>query len=298
MVVCHLKEDLKMKFLNNGITGHRGDPQGIMKKLLVVFFCTVCFLLSGEDKFPPIITVPGEFDAVHGHIQGICASQEAIYLSCQTGIFKINWQGKLLKYAKVVNHTGDLCFHNGKVYSSVAYYDTARKGKGAIIEYSADLEELRRFELDFPIDGIAVMDGYFYFGAGPNPRKSHRGNKLARLAADFSGKIEFIKIDHGYPTRFGTQAITTWGNQLFASFYGASTPWQMASFDRNGKTLKVLKFNGNYGFEALPGNIGTMAPRFLRLSEAYNRKKKESPRFRLDFYEYQNGGMVNLSAEK
>ena len=259
---------------------------------------TVGILLSGGEKFSPIVTVPGEFDAVKGHIQGICASPGAIYLSCQTGIFKINWQGKLLKYAKAVDHTGDLCFYNGKVYSSVACYETSRKGKGAIIEYSADLEELRRYELDFPIDGIAVMDGYFYFGAGPNPRNSHRGNKLARLAADFSGEIEFVKIDHGYPTRFGTQAITTWKNQLFASFYDASTPWQMAVFDQNGKTVNVLKFNANYGFEALPGVSGSNPPRFLRLSEVYSRKKKEIPRYRLDFYEYRDGRMVKLSTEK
>ena len=254
--------------------------------------------MTGGEKFSPIITVPGEFDAVSGHMQGICASKEAIYLACQTGIFKIDWHGKLLEYARVVNHTGDLCFYNGKVYSSVAYYETSRKGRGAIIEYSADLKELRRYELDFPIDGIAVLDGFFYFGAGPNPPTAHRGNKLARLAADFSGKIEFVKIDHGHPTRFGTQAITVADDKLFTSFYGASTPWQMAVFDGRGTLLRVLKFNANYGFEAIGGSFKGDVPRFLRLSEIYDRRKKEIPRYRLDFYEYRDGGMVKLSAGK
>ncbi len=267
-----------------------------MKLLSILFFAVFAFIVSAGESFSPIVTRPGEFDRINGHMQGICASDDAIYLACQTGIFKINWKGELVKYTKAVNHTGDLCFYNGKVYSSVAYYSKQLKGRGAIVEYSSDLEELRRYELDFPIDGIAVMNGFFYFGAGPNPPKGHRGNKLAVLKADFSGKINFVKIDHGYPTRFGTQAITVWKDQIFASFYGDKTAMQSAVFDEQGKTLKVLKFSGNYGFEALPPRFKSENPRFLHLSGFYNRKKKEAPRFRLDFYEYRDGQMVNLSS--
>ena len=266
-----------------------------MKLLSILFFAVFAFIVSAGESFSPIVTRPGEFDRINGHMQGICASNDAIYIACQTGIFKIDWQGKLLKYTKAVNHTGDLCFYNGKVYSSVAYYDKHLKGRGAIVEYNSDLEELRCYELDFPIDGIAVINGFFYFGAGPNPPVSHRGNKLAVLKADFSGKIRFVKIDHGYPTRFGTQAITVWKDQIFASFYGAQTPMQSAVFDEQGKTLKVLKFNANYGFEALPERFKSADPRFLRLSEFYDRKNNGSPRFRLDFYEYRDGNMVKLS---
>ena len=268
-----------------------------MKLRSILFSVVFAFLLSAEEFFSPIVTRPGEFEKVKGHMQGICASDEAIYLACQTGIFKINWNGELLKYVQAENHTGDLCFYNGKVYSSIACYEPERKGKGAIIEYSSDLEELRRYDLDFPIDGIAVVNDYFYFGAGPNPPTAHRGNKFAVLKADFSGKINFVKIDHGYPTRFGTQAITVWKDHIFASFYGAKTPMQSAVFDRQGNTLKVLKFNANFGFEALPPRFKSAVPRFLRLSELYNRKKKESPRFRLDFYEYRDGVMVNISCK-
>ena len=71
---------------------------------------------------------------------------------------------------------------------------------------------------------------------------------------------------------------------------------ETAVFDGSGKLVNVLKFGANYGFEALPPRFKSENPRFLRLSGFYNQKKKEAPRFRLDFYEYRDGQMVNLSS--
>lgn len=267
-----------------------------MKKFLLLFFIAAAAMLRGENcTFKSIFTVKGELQGTSGHMQGICASDDALYFAHQKGIFKLDWNGKMLKHVPADNHTGDLCFYNGKVYSSIAYYDQAHRGKGAIVEYSSDLEELRRYELDFPIDGIAVLNGFFYFGAGPNPRKGHRGNRLGKLSADFSGKISFVKIDHGYKTCFGTQAITVWKDQLFVSFYGSGTPMASAIFDGDGKLIAALKFSANIGFEALPPRFRSARPRFLRLVPIYDRKKGETPHFRLDFYEYRGGKMIRIS---
>ena len=269
-----------------------------MKKfLLLILFAFISGLCAGEN-YVPIIAGKGELDAVVGHIQGICASDDALYISHQKGIFKLDWQGRVLKYVKAENHTGDLCFYNGRVYSAIACYDPKLKGKGAIQEYSSDLDVLRRYALPFPIDGIAVLDGHFYFGVGPNPPKAHRGNRLGKLATDFSGEISFVKIDHGYPTRWGTQAITVCKNQLFVSFYGAKTPMETAVFDGSGKLVNVLKFGANYGFEALPPRFKSDKCRFLKLVNVYNLRKKESPLIRLDFYEYDSGKMNKISREK
>ena len=266
-----------------------------MKKFLLLVLST-CFwgVCIGED-YAPIVAGNGELNAVSGHIQGICASDDALYIAHQKGIFKANWEGKVIKHVEAENHTGDICFYKGKIYSAIACYDRERRGKGAIQEYSSDLEVLRRYELPFPIDGISVLNDHFYFGVGPNPPKSHRGNRLGKLAADFSGKIEFLKIDHGYPTRFGTQAITTCRNLLFVSFYGAKTPMETAVFDGDGKLVDVLNFNANFGFEALPERFKSDRFRFLKLINLYSRRKKETPKIRLDFFEYHPGKMINLS---
>ena len=269
-----------------------------MKKfMLLVLLALISGICAGEN-YVPIVAGKGELDAAFGHIQGICASDDALYFSHQKGIFKLDWNGRVLKHIKAENHTGDLCFYNGRVYSAIACYDPERRGKGAIQEFSSDLEVLRRYELPFPIDGIAVSDGHFDFGVGPNPAKAHRGNRLGKLAADFSGKIDFIKIDHGYETRWGTQTITNYKNLLFVSFYGAKTPMETAVFDKNGKLIDVLPFNANFGFEVLPHRFKSEKFRFLKLVNLYNFRKKESPQIRLDFYEYDSGKMNKISRDK
>ena len=262
-----------------------------MKKFLLLTTIVLSFCVSGGENFAPITAGNGELDAASGHIQGICASDEALYFSHQKGIFKLDWTGKVLKHVTTENHTGDLCFYNGKIYSAIACYEPERRGRGAIQEFSEDLEALRRYDLPFPIDGITVLNGFFYFGAGPNPPKAHRGNRLAKLAADFSGKISFVNIDHGYNTKWGCQAVTSAGNLLFISFYGSGTPMATAVFDENGKTVNVLKFSANKGLTVLPPRFKSAKPRFLKLVELRRHGKKDSPMVQLDFYEYDSGKM-------
>lgn len=264
-----------------------------MKKILLLLLFSAFVLCAGE-KFSAIYTLPGELDTITGHVQGICASNDAIYLSHQKGIVKLSWNGKVLKHVPAPDHTGDICFYNGKLYAAIAYYGH-RRGKGAIKEYSADLDELRTLELDFPTDGITVLNGSFYFGAGPNPSTLHRGNRLARTPLDLSGKITFIKIDHGFPTRFGTQAITTCGNFLIATFYGGKNTRNTAIFDADGKLIQTFDFNAGMGFAALPPRFKTSTPVFLRLRALYNMRKKESPRVCFDFYALRNGTLVKIN---
>ena len=269
-----------------------------MKKFLLLVSLMLIQFVHGGGSFDAIVAGNGELNAASGHIQGICVSDEALYFSHQKGIFKVDWSGKVIKHVNTENHTGDICYYNGRVYSAIACYDPKLQGRGAIQEFSSDLEALRRYDLPFPIDGITQMNGFFYFGVGPNPPQAHRGNRLGKIAADFSGEITFLKIDHGYDTRFGCQAITSYGDLLFISFYGAKTPMESAVFDKDGKLVKVLKFSASKGFAALPPRFKSEKPRFLKLVEIHNRRKKESPKVRVYFVEYDSGKMVDITRKK
>ncbi len=266
-----------------------------MKNLLLLFLFSLALSVAASEKIPAIYTVKGELDKSIGHIQGACASQEHLYLSHMKGIFKLDRNGKVLAHATTVSHTGDICFYNGKIYSAVAYYDKARKGKGAIKEYSADLKELRTYELDNPSDGITAMNGFLYFGIGPSPQKLHRGNKVGKLSADMSGKPEIFEIDHGYPTHFGAQTMTNDGKNIYVSFYAGSAKntCHSAVFTPELKLVAAVKFAASIGFDVLPGAGSGEYPVFFKLC-GLNRKK-EKPLCRFDFYKYADGKMINIT---
>ena len=100
-----------------------------------------------ETGFPSPLIV-GTFDPKGSHIQGACVSDDAIYLSQMTCIYKFDWSGKLLKRLPVISHTGDLCFYKGEIYTSVSVYHSARKCKGLIQVFDADLNFVREKELE------------------------------------------------------------------------------------------------------------------------------------------------------
>ena len=259
---------------------------------LVMFFS---FSAAAEEivKIPALYTVPGELKLMRTHAQGACATKDAIYLSHRDGIFKLDRQGKFIKHISSPSHTGDICFFNGRIYAAIALPD----GNGEIREYSADLEELRVKPLDFPIDGITVLNGFFYVGAGPNPAGLHRGNRLAVIPSDMSGIPQIIAIDHGEETRYGTQTMTTCGDWIFASFYGDKKRGMLSAFfDKSGNTVKTLKFNANYGFSEATEFFQSKVPIFLRVVPLYRvSRRDEDPRYRIDFYKFEKGKLTNIT---
>lgn len=264
----------------------------IMLKFLITALLFSVFMVSASEKIPAIHTI-GTFEKSSGHIQGGCISNDAVFLSHKAGIFKLDRTGKLLKHVPTVIHTGDICFYNGKVYSAICYYDQARKGKGAIKEYSSDLEELRTYELDFPIDGITCLNGFLYFGVGPNPPALHRGNRVAKMPADFSGKPEIFPIDHGYMTNYGPQTMTNDGKNIFISFYSSQkNSCRSAIFSSDLQLIKALDFEASMGFDVFPGIGNGKDPVFFKLCETNSKKTKSR---RLNFYKYKDGKMVNVT---
>ena len=93
-------------------------------------------LLAADWKVPNWSTIVTEMEATNqwdgkvwcGHIQGMCVSSNAIYLSYHNQIIKTDWFGRFLDRAVADRHGGDICLWNGKLYTGV--WLKPKKGSG------------------------------------------------------------------------------------------------------------------------------------------------------------------------
>ena len=67
---------------------------------------------------------PEAFDPKGGHIQGIAASEDALYVAQMTRLVKLDWKGSVLATRAVTSHTGDIAWHDGELYTAVAVSHT------------------------------------------------------------------------------------------------------------------------------------------------------------------------------
>ena len=140
-----------------------------------------------------------------GHVQGMCASSNALYFAYHTQIVKTDWQGRLLKRVMVVRHTGDICLWNGKLYTAVCHSDEG-KGRGRIQVFDEDLNLIKETYLARPGDGITCLDGVLYVGLGPAGTKEepYRGNWYGKFNAETLEPLcEPFRLDHGYDCSAG-----------------------------------------------------------------------------------------------
>lgn len=178
------------------------------------------------------LTVAAPFDPKGGHIQGLCEGDRCYYLSQMTRLFKIDKQGACVKSVPVLSHTGDLCFKDGLLYTSVAVYDGPEKGKGKVQVFDADLNFIRETTFDRSLDGIAFYNGSLYVGQGshletvphkkgeaPRSKTPHLENELLVLDPETLAVRARHVITHGNRTRYGIQNLTSVGTRLFATFY-------------------------------------------------------------------------------
>ena len=87
---------------------------------------------ADDVRIPAVYTVPHELDCLvkAGHIQGACCSEQAIYLSHQLGIFKIGWDGKLVKSVEAPAHLGDSAYADDKIYGAFVIRNKAQRKGG------------------------------------------------------------------------------------------------------------------------------------------------------------------------
>lgn len=232
----------------------------------------------GCDYFPTNKSAPGgplpfaagqnAFDPKGGHVQGIAASAEALYVAQMTQLVKLDWTGRPLKKLSVISHTGDIAWHGGELYTAVAVYGGPNKGKGMIQVFDKDLNLLRETLVDRTLDGIACLDGILYVGMGAKTqpsKKAHRVNVVGRFDAKTLKEIApRADFDYGYQTHYGFQNITTDGEFLYGTFYAVKGAPGVAVFDRNLRVLGTRDVRASLGFDVVPFARLGGRPAFVR----------------------------------
>lgn len=253
--------------------------------------------------FAPIKTELGKLNMMRGHIQGIAVTKEAVFASCATAIVKLDWQGNCLKHVSAPDHTGDLHYHDGKLYAALALRKTINGNRGLILVYDTELNLLQQTLVSTSTDGITVRDNTLYFGIGPNPSTPHRGNKLAWCKLPLPDAIpepEFTVIDHGYETNFGFQNMTTYGDALIGLLYNAKNPYGCIFLDTKLNVTKLLKFHAGNGFDLLPDAFQApgQPPRFVRCRTLHQWRQtdvnKYPPQLILEFFEFKDDNFKPL----
>lgn len=235
-----------------------------MRKITVFFVAGMLALAAfGVDEFS---VGPEAFDPKGGHIQGIAASHDALYLTQQTRIVKVDWNGNVLKTLEVQNHTGDITYHDGKLYTAVAVFPA--KKEGWIQVFDEELNLLKQTTVDRTIDGIVYLDGVLYVGMGAKEQpsnKPHRVNILGRFDAETLKEIApRADFDYGHQTKFGFQNLTTDGEVIYGSFYGFENAPNIAVFDKDLNIIGTNPYRAYQGFDVMPKSLTGGKLEFIR----------------------------------
>ena len=235
----------------------------------------------------PFSVGPEAFDPKGGHIQGIAASEDALYVAQMTRLVKLDWKGDVLVQRAVQSHTGDIAWHDGELYAAVAVYPERKEGR--IQVFDKDLNLVRETVIDRTIDGIAYADGVLYVGMGAKDQPSknpHRVNIIGRFDAktlkEIAPRAEF---DYGYETKYGFQNIVFDGERFVASFYSVKGSPDVAFFDRNLKVLGTASAKCSQGFDILPPSMRSEGARFVRATTK-STKSPPSVSCAFDFFDF------------
>lgn len=212
---------------------------------------------KSSEKAAPItqsryrnVTCEGEY--AH-HLQGVCVDENAIYWSFTTTLVKTDLDGKVLKKIPVVNHHGDLCHHDGKVYIAVnlgRFNNPEGKADSWVYVYdAATLNEIARHEVQevfHGAGGIGVKDGHF-FVVGGLPKGIEEN-----YVYEYDSAFQFLKkhtLHSGY-TLMGIQTVTFAHDRWWFGCYGTPAVLLVtdASFEMKGR----YEFNCSLGIEGLP----------------------------------------------
>ena len=222
------------------------------------------------------LAVLAPFDPKGGHVQGMCSDGTDFYLTQMTGIFKVDGSGRPIRSVKAISHTGDVCWHDGKLYSSVSVYGGPDKGKGKIQVFDADLNLVRERTYPRGMDGIAFFGGKLYVGRGshletvppgpdgkPQSKTPHLENEMAIVDPETLELLELKTYGHGRKTKYGAQNIATDGKLLYVSFYpGEKDAPDLVAYDNDLKPVRSFNAKASNGLEFVGMRDGT--PRFIK----------------------------------
>lgn len=222
---------------------------------------------SNRIPTPDPFTVGSEaFNPTSGHIQGIAATEDALYLSQSQHLAKVDWTGKLICSRDAINHTGDICWYGGELYAALALTADADvpgadspEGVGLIQVFDKDLNLVREVRIDRRVDGITCMNGVLYVGMGAKTQPSkdpHRVNIITRFDAKTLKEIgPRVDFDYGYETMYGVQDITNDGKNLYFSFYSVGGGPQIAITDKDLNVIGTMKMEANQGLDVMPSSM-------------------------------------------
>jgi len=277
----------------------------VMKHLafLSILGLAVTAVAAVPEKIPAV-TFENVFDSDANHVQGACCSDDAVYLSQKTFLYKFGWDGTLLAKVAVTNHTGDICFHDGKVYTSVCLYEGENRGRIQVFD-GKDLSFVRESPgFPRPADGIAYVNGVFYVGLGSNsanPPKPHPSNWVCRFDAKTLLPLEEKRtFDYGHRTSYGVQDIATDGQRLFIAFYAVKGSPAVVVTDTDWNILQTVDgFTASNGFDLLPVRLRGDRLRFLRVNTLTPHRcddpNKKGVGASLSFFEFRDGAFVDIT---
>ena len=260
--------------------------------------------VAGPAKMKAILTVPHEFDMLvkSGHVQGLACSEKGIYLSHQTGLAKIGWDGRLVKHIDVPGHLGGIACAEGRVYGAfiIRKPRDMKGGKPGLLRvWDEDLNLVG--EKAFPETGgsVGVLGDTIYYAIGGD-KAPHRTCGVKRLGLDLSERGDQA-IDFGYDIKYGIQAIVTDGKSLICANYGGVSLVNPAFTDF--KTLACPSFAE--GLALVPKSIAKRErPVFMAVRAMGGNMKgwrkdpvNNPPRLRLEFYEFDGETFKNITDE-
>ncbi len=201
------------------------------------------------------------------HLQGICVDDDAIYWSFTTQLVKTDLKGKKLNQIPVVNHHGDLCHLDGKLYVAVnlgKFNDPQGNADSWVYVYNAsDLSFVAKHETQevfHGAGGMSVQDGNFFVVGGlPDGVQEN-------YAYEYDQEFKFIKkhvIASGH-TLLGIQTAAFANNRWWFGCYG--TPKILLVTDAKFKMI------GRFEFDCSLGIVGVRNGKLLSASGSCNKK--------------------------
>lgn len=162
----------------------------------MIFSCAV-FAEVPELKLPESVKITYGKNRPSGHIQGVATDGKYIYLSYSGNILKSDWQGNIIKFIKTprfdgledpkndiaalkkkfnirIHHSGDCCFHDGKLYVAYCGSGFNRRYESGwsynyVYVFDTDLNFIRRHHVPDMVHGaggITFANGRFYLVGG------------------------------------------------------------------------------------------------------------------------------------
>jgi len=188
------------------------------------------------------------------HLQGICLDEGAIYWSFTTRLVKSDLTGRVVREMPVVNHHGDLCLHEGRLYVAVnlgAFNDPQGNADSWVYVYDTqDLRELARHALPavrYGAGGVGVREGRF-FVVGGLPEGIAQ-NFVYEYSAEFQ-LVQRHAVASG-PTHLGIQTATFAHDRWWFGCYG--NPAVLLVTDAEFRLQGRHEFDCSLGVVGLPG---------------------------------------------